>query len=184
LGIKVFFCIPTGEGWVTNGFRCEADGCREHFRKPVGRFAKHDRPDFPSGLKDVCPVCGGEAQLWSQGFSSIYRRESGAELNPEGESLPAGAIYAADPEYGYPTGPDGRTLYCVLPDGHTWGIDGSANNCTLPNDKVHRCWVRHGRPEDGTLHVDKNGNTCAAGAGSIKTSKWHGFLHHGELREA
>jgi len=46
---------------------------------------------------------------------------------------------------------------------------------------VHRCWVRHGRPEDGTLHVDKNGVTCAAGAGSIVAGNFHGFLHGGFL---
>jgi hypothetical protein len=34
-------------------------------------------------------------------------------------------------------------------------------------------------PKTGRLHVDKNGNTCAAGAGSIITGKWHGFLHNG-----
>ena len=51
----------------------------------------------------------------------------------------------------------------------------------MKTDNVHKCWVRHGRPEDGTLHVDKNGKTCAAGAGSILTSKWHGFLHNGHL---
>jgi len=63
-----------------------------------------------------------------------------------------------------------------------WPLDHRASNCTRPDDKVHRCWVRHGRPEDGTLHVDKNGDTCAAGAGSIiMHGGWHGFLHHGEL---
>lgn len=60
-------------------------------------------------------------------------------------------------------------------------IDGRASNCTMPDDNVHKCWVRHGRPEDGTLHVDKNGNTCAAGAGSIATPNFHGFLHNGDL---
>lgn len=57
----------------------------------------------------------------------------------------------------------------ACPDGHHWYIDNRASNCTKKDDDVHRCWVRHGRPEDGTLHVDKSGNTCAAGAGSIDT---------------
>lgn len=56
-----------------------------------------------------------------------------------------------------------------------------ASNCTMPDDKNHKCWVRHGRPEDGTLHVDKNGHTCAAGAGSIVAGNYHGFLHNGHL---
>jgi len=29
--------------------------------------------------------------------------------------------------------------------------------------------------------VDKNGDACAAGAGSILTPTWHGFLQNGEL---
>jgi hypothetical protein len=73
---------------------------------------------------------------------------------------------------------DGMHLYGVLPTGFDWDIDGRASNCTLPNDRQHRCWVRTGSPEAGTLHVDKNGHTCAAGAGSIMTKEWHGFLHH------
>jgi hypothetical protein len=51
----------------------------------------------------------------------------------------------------------------------------------MKDDMAHFCWVRHGRPEDGNLHVDKNGQTCSAGGGSIDTGKWHGFLHNGEL---
>jgi hypothetical protein len=82
---------------------------------------------------------------------------------------------------GYHVGPDHRCLIVKCPDGHDWMIDGRASNCTRPTDNTHHCWVRHGRPEDGTLHVDKLGDTCAAGAGSIVTPKWHGFLRHGEL---
>jgi hypothetical protein len=76
---------------------------------------------------------------------------------------------------------DHRSLIVKCPDGHEWMIDSRASNCAMPNDNTHHCWVRHGRPEDGTLHVDKSGNTCAAGAGSIETPKWHGFLHNGHL---
>lgn len=47
----------------------------------------------------------------------------------------------------------------------------------------HRCWVRHGNVRaDGAMHVDKNGITCNAGAGSIiSPDGWHGFLHNGHL---
>lgn len=76
-------------------------------------------------------------------------------------------------------GDDGRSLVVRCPDGHDWMIDSRASNCTLPKNDTHHCWVRHGKPEDGTLHVDKNGATCAAGAGSI--GKWHGFLHGGRF---
>lgn len=78
-------------------------------------------------------------------------------------------------------GADGRVLVVKLPDGTDWVIDSRANNCTLPLDDKHWCWVRDGRPEDGTLHVSKNGPTCSAGAGSIATGRYHGFLRHGAL---
>ncbi len=80
-------------------------------------------------------------------------------------------------------GADGRSLVVILPGKRPWCIDSRANNCTKKDDKVHRCWVRHGNPEDGTLHVDKNGNTCSAGAGSIAVPGYHGFLHHGFLTD-
>lgn len=80
---------------------------------------------------------------------------------------------------------DGEHLVAVLPNGHHWHPDQRASNCTLPEDKTHRCWVRHGDPRKGeAVHVDKNGNTCQAGAGSILSGNYHGFLHHGELTNA
>lgn len=77
---------------------------------------------------------------------------------------------------------EGRHLFVIVPEGHWWNIDGRASNCTMKDDRTHRCWVRHGdptRPE--TLHVDKNGDTCSAGAGSILAGDYHGFLHNGQL---
>jgi hypothetical protein len=71
---------------------------------------------------------------------------------------------------------DGRHLVCILPNGHPWDVDGRANNCTMPNERLHRCWVRHGSPENLTVHVSKNGPSCAAGAGSILSGDYHGFL--------
>lgn len=90
---------------------------------------------------------------------------------------------------------DGNHLHCVLPGGHHWDIDGRASNCTMKEDTVHRCWVRHGDPtrrlpvgpdgawRNGVIHVDKNGLTCRAGAGSIAVPEFHGFLHHGMLKD-
>lgn len=103
------------------------------------------------------------------------------------DDLPIGAVWNADWYVKYLTHPtsDGRYLICKCPGG-SWDIDGRASNCTRKNEP-HFCWVRHGKPEDGTLHVDKNGNTCAAGAGSIWINipnGWHGFLHNGHLRDA
>ncbi|MDE2103380.1 MAG: hypothetical protein KGL39_39430 [Patescibacteria group bacterium] len=87
-------------------------------------------------------------------------------------------------------GEDGRCIVVKCPPapGHEWMVDSRASNCTLPDDNVHRCWIRHGEPPN--LTVDKNGTTCQAGAGSIliwnkdKTAyAWHGFLRNGELVE-
>lgn len=119
----------------------------------------------------------------------IYRMPSGGEVSIHGSDLPGitkappGAMWFADwMEHGdFCRGPDGHCLAVVLPDGRTWLIDSQATNCTKPDDHVHKCWVRHGTPPSVT--VDKNGNTCAAGGGSIQTPGWHGFLVDGELRE-
>lgn len=79
---------------------------------------------------------------------------------------------------------EGRHLMVVLPNGHEWDTNGRASNCGRPDDRTHRCWVRHGDPEKGeSVHIDKNGDTCQAGAGSISAAGWHGFLHNGELVE-
>jgi hypothetical protein len=75
--------------------------------------------------------------------------------------------------------------HIMLPNRHTWDIDSRARNCTMPDDRTHRCWVVHG--ETPNLHVDKNGYTCNAGAGSIQAgdgpNDYHGFLDHGIVTE-
>ncbi len=74
---------------------------------------------------------------------------------------------------------DGRHLRAVLPNGSSWDIDGRASNCTKPKERTHRCWVRTGEPPNVT--VGKNGDTCAAGAGSIAVDGYHGFLKNGSF---
>ncbi len=74
---------------------------------------------------------------------------------------------------------DGKHLCALVPTGEYWDIDSRASNCTMKEDRTHRCWIRHG--EYPMLTVDKNGHTCAAGAGSIQTTHWHGFLRNGEF---
>lgn len=78
---------------------------------------------------------------------------------------------------------DGRHLMVVLPNDRAWDTGGRASNCDKHQDTTHRCWVRHGDPRKGEIvHVDKAGETCNAGSGSIDAGGWHGFLHHGELK--
>jgi hypothetical protein len=77
---------------------------------------------------------------------------------------------------------DGKHLHAVCPNGATWVIDQRASNCGRPDDNAHRCWVRHGDPEKGEpVHVDKQGDTCTGGAGSIVAGDYHGFLHNGRF---
>jgi hypothetical protein len=140
-----------------------------------------------------CEACGqpfaddDPRQLF--GRTLYVRPDTGERFTRE--DAPAGACWNADwitrDRDAVPAGSasmignDRRSLVVKCPDGHDWMIDARASNCTMKDDNLHHCWVRHGRPEDGNLHVDKNGLTCAAGGGSIDTGKWHGHLHNGEL---
>jgi len=83
---------------------------------------------------------------------------------------------------------DGRHLFVHVPNPSSsdpthdyWDVMGRASNCTQQQETTHRCWVLHGTPEEGNLHVDKAGHTCEAGGGSLQTAHWHGCLHNGEL---
>jgi hypothetical protein len=139
----------------------------EHFR---------DSANWPAH----CKFCGApvpEDAKTCAGTKSIY--DSGSD-KPE----PGDMFYAQmhEPEefcYAGWENCDGKHLHVVLPNGRNWDIDSRASNCTMPQDKTHRCWVRHGEPSN--VHVDKNGHTCQAGAGSILSGDYHGFLHNGEL---
>lgn len=83
----------------------------------------------------------------------------------------------------YSRGADGTCLVVRCPGGHDWMVDSRASNCGSPDDDIHQCWVRHGDPRECRVTVDKNGHTCSAGAGSIGTPNWHGFLRDGVLVE-
>lgn len=133
-----------------------------------------------TGWPAACSACGvpfADGDQWQLFCERVYEDASGREFFLR--NLPVGACYDADWRGGR-KGFDGRCLYVMTPGG-LWGIDERASNCTMPTDKEHRCWVRHGSPEEGTLHVDKDGLTCQAGAGSIQAGTYHGFLHHGKL---
>lgn len=150
----------------------------------------------------VCATCGEPFDYADEFQINADRLYAGA---PDDKlytmrALPVGALYDATWLHGHMhgPGPDGIALMVVTPGG-TWHVDGEANNCTRPQreqrvengkaqtyltERTHQCWVRHGDPRTGEVHVDKNGNTCAAGAGSIMMERWHGFLHNGYLVSA
>jgi hypothetical protein len=206
--IPVFFCEETDKlerrlrrysadakaKCGVNSWGCDASAPLDTVIQPVGTYVRvggderiaHDDPRWPT----KCDACGqpfGDRDHFQVFRERILRRtDTGEEFS--GRRLPVGAVidcwWHHDDKYlcGY----DGRSLQVETPDG-PWLIDSRASNCTMPDDKQHRCWLRHGRPEDGTLHVDKcpepGQSTCAAGAGSIVMRTYHGFLHNGALRD-
>lgn len=167
--------------------------------KPGGDAHPHDDSRWPRAC-----ACGYEFQNddnWYLDRDNLYRRGDTGTLVTLRDA-PPGAMWDAHwmrhDGYGDQyTGPDGIVLVVRLPDGSDWLVDSEASNCTRtqwgPKEvdgkmcakvwlgRTHYCWVRHGDPRTGSVHVDKNGDTCAAGAGSIQSSRWHGFLHNGEL---
>lgn len=138
----------------------------------------------------------GEYGPERNGIASPVMRNN--KTGERSETLPIGACFDAnrDAQTGektstYQGGSDGCSIVCITPrteppnpsDVGWWFIDSRANNCTKRGDHhpmKHRCWVRHGTVGD-PLTVDKNGDTCAAGAGSIQCASWHGFLQNGVL---
>jgi hypothetical protein len=125
----------------------------------------------------ACGFAFREGDEWQEYKDRLYT--DGSKDYPH-RDLPVGAMYYADwlPKNMFWDNKTDDHLHVVTPGG-TWDIDGRASNCTLPNDRLHRCWVRHGEPPN--IHVDKAGLTCSAGAGSIQSGSYHGFLHDGSL---
>lgn len=197
---RVFFCEETGRvrRWLRryvssgvekcaaapNGYhnaRAPIDEVEMPADRTIGDVWPHGDPRWPTAC--VCGRPFTDDDPWQLTWDMIYRRSDSGEVGIW-EDMPVGAVRELSwlRSRTHMIGPDGRAIECKTPGGDWW-IDNRASNCTMPDDRVHRCWVRHGRPEDGTLHVDKNGHTCAAGAGSIALPKWHGFLHNGVLSE-
>jgi len=142
--------------------------------------------DYPTSWWEyVRDAAGGIVYSeWQNDIKSPMMRNLETKEVASSPDLPVGALYVMhDPENWYGKGSDGLTIGCRCLGGHTWIIDGRASNCTMMNDKEHRCWVRHGTVGE-RLTVDKNGKTCGAGAGSFfmgRNNEWHGFLIDGVL---
>jgi hypothetical protein len=111
--------------------------------------------------------------MWWEEFVSDYFPTGPGDYHPKASEKTRAK--PAEPSMLFCSGP----VLCVRTPGGVWRIDTRASNCGLPYDYEHRCWVRHGEPPN--VHVDKNGLTCNAGAGSIQCGDYHGFLHNGEL---
>lgn len=151
----------------------------------------HEDPRWPTNCGHGCGyefTTEDERQDWQE---LIYQRTDTGELvtlrepRPDAVNAPTSAPPGASwdawwmPDWGQ--GRDGIALMVRCPNGRDWHVDGRASNCTMPDDRVHKCWVRHGDPRGCHLNVDKNGVTCGAGAGSIQADDYHGFLAGGVL---
>jgi hypothetical protein len=150
-----------------------------------------EKTDYPTEMWPTrCADCGAPipepssklTQVGEKGFY-VVRQVFSSRLydNQSGEPEPGDIfrMHYHDPkDCCYWDNCDGTHLFGVLPTGYQWDMDSRASNCTLPNERAHRCWTKTGSPEAGTLDVGKGGHTCAAGAGSIDAPGWHGFLRN------
>lgn len=151
----------------------------EHWSQPIDDDSRCDDPH--------CDRCA--TAVIERYRCDVVRCDNGEVLSAgvdwfPGWNLPPGAMYflrLSNHGGGIHPGDylffEGPHLHVVLPNGHEWNIDARARNCDRRDDITHRCWVRHGEPPDIT--VDKNGNTCTAGGGSIHSGDYHGFLRDG-----
>ncbi len=148
----------------------------------------HDDPRWPTECSHSCGYQFTHNDRWQDWSQLLYRRTDSGELHvlhqgaaaPGALPAPSGACWNAWWMSGSRRGPDGIYLMVRLPNGRDWAVDGEASNCTRKGEP-HACWVRHGDPRQCQVTVDKDGDTCAAGAGSIAAGDYHGFLRAGVL---
>lgn len=182
---KVFMVKESGEKIHVHNWWCGTCNALSH-SEVQGRFPLDAELDYPEPKPEskACPKCNGLAEFSSAGSRRVMvRLDNGQEIDRVTKH--PGACYEERQPYydrrtrAKRTGPDGRVLTVICPDGRPWTIDSRASNCTMPQDNDHYCWVRTGSPETGDLSVHKDGHTCGAGAGSIDTGSYHGFLREG-----
>ena len=154
------------------------------------KYIKFDEPDLPHDdhrwpKQCECGYVFQDTDHWQVFKESLWKRPDTGEVFIL-KDAPAGAMWNAwwisdgAAPGSFCVGEDGISLYVKTPGGD-WLVDGRASNCTMKEDNIHKCWVRHGTAPNIT--VAKSGNTCAAGAGSIQCGSYHGFLRGGYLEE-
>lgn len=161
----------------------------EYYRSEFnGKLPEYHAPDYLSTLKPgVCHYCGKPFKTDKFNGSMVgflWTNPVTGETKVSPEEFGPGAMFYIEYLKGYMSRtwdnwPEDTLPLQVVTPGGEWMIDARARNCTMPEDKLHRCWCRHGEPPE--LTVDKNGLTCTAGAGSIQCGNYHGFLQNGYL---
>lgn len=151
----------------------------------------YDDPRWPVECAHGCGYRFTDDDAWQSWQELLYQRADTGALRVLHPTSPPPDVPSAEPGATWNAwwmadtpatrGPDGMALMVRLPDGHDWAVDAEARNCTRPGDRSHKCWVRHGDPRRAQVTVDKAGETCAAGAGSIASGGYHGFLQAGVL---
>jgi hypothetical protein len=161
----------------------------EPVRPPEDRYERLDPDPAAFSADPRWPAHCSCGYAFTESVERQVNRDRLYRGAPDGQlyslsNAPVGAMWDAwwmRRHEGARTGADGLYLVVQTPGG-SWSVDDRASNCTMPEDHEHRCWVRHGDPRTGDVHVDKNGLTCGAGAGSIlQGDRYHGFLHNGHL---
>lgn len=164
-------------GQVTGVYE-ESHG-RRHLTAGDREAVDHADPRWPT----VCArgYAFTDEDVWQDWERHLFQRSDTGELVSLNDA-PPGAMWDADwmPQSWRDRSPDGIYLMVRLPNRHDWAVDSEASNCTRKGER-HACWVRHGDPRECHVTVDKNGDTCAAGAGSILAGDYHGFLTDGQL---
>ncbi len=136
----------------------------------------HADPRWPTSC-ERCDYVFTEDDHWQPWSDLLYLR-SDTSRPTSLRDAPPGSCWNAS--WMHSVREDGIYLMVRCPNGRDWAVDSQASNCTR-NGEPHACWVRHGDPRECRVTVDKNGDTCAAGAGSIMAGDYHGFLQSGVL---
>jgi hypothetical protein len=178
-----FGCDASSAAFATVPLEWETEG---GYRKAVPDWP-HDDPHWP----DRCGFCGEpfeHAEMWQTNGDPLMRVTevvpgTAVEVGDEYalSELPPGAMWLDPFPRRWDVGFDGRALSVKLPDNHVWQVDGEATNCTRRGDRTHRCWLREGEPPYVTVGNHPDDLTCSAGAGSIASPGYHGFLQNGVL---
>lgn len=167
---SVHFCSEPKE--------CDAKGYGVNSLKPA---PSHSDPRWPQTC--TCGYTFRDDDEWQRFTQDIYRRTDTGEEGTLRDAAPGAMWYA----WWFDTMYQPQGAHCLVvktPGSREWIIDSQASNCTMPDDRrqeKHHCWILHGTPPDVT--VDKQGQTCAAGPGSVQCGKWHGFLRNGYLED-